>query len=362
MELVKTVLTITGVEMGDDRLIGYISSKQIVENFGPSWLPEYQRGRIESRKKINALKKIFVEHKNIDSIKINLADGDWTTAGKLLTLTGHVHLIDGQQRVCALSESGVIDFNVPVEVYVGLSYSEELKLFHQFNEKATKLSLAELLRSYESLWSDLLRRVLKVRSLPMKVTTGVKQSGISAIQYCTLLYWVASSMLGRQSQVRVPMSSTLKKFMRDSQPRVPEVQIVEVAVRRILQSYVATFGDFDYAATAYKRPVLLAWCHILVDNFLCANGTLDFDGFEKKIHDGSRIVSNALLQEYARDTTTYGHYKMYNYLVDKYFNKNVRKGALLAKIEFTDEDLSGVVVDGITHEEDVEPLAADSYS
>jgi len=310
----------------NDRLVGVINSSDLIEGFDRKvCIPPYQRARVEKKVKISELKQIYKEDREMDVVKLNVREGDLREMASGKTkIIGQYYVIDGQQRILALIDSKVKDLDIPVQIWMGLTYDEELRLFNQFNAKPTKLTVADMIKSYNSPLSDLVRRVLKSRMYPIRMSLNQATKGLTVTSYSTLLCLVHKKMVDGVRRTHCPSSTSLKSFMEDSRPSEAEMRTIEISMRRILQAYVDVFGDYSHGTLVYKRPFFLAWTHIMVDQFLQPGGTIDFGPFKAKFNRVQSLRTNSVVMEYAQDNSGYGHQRLYDFFVKKHFNRGMK--------------------------------------
>src|ERR1035437_8167872 len=109
-----------GVVTKENELSGAISSSEIILNFSDAWIPKYQRQRLKNSSKISALKDVFLNNKSINAVqfqfkgKITKSKADPTN----MILDGDLEVMDGQQRIYALYETGVETYMLPVQIYI----------------------------------------------------------------------------------------------------------------------------------------------------------------------------------------------------------------------------------------------------
>lgn len=319
-----------GVKIEDTKLMGTITSGELIDNFQKTWIPKYQRERKRSKKKIKELIQIYETHDHLDALRINLL-GEYAREGRYYLLDGSLHFIDGQQRLLALIDSGVRDYKVPVELYVNLEYDEELRLYRQFNEKATKLTFAEQVKAYESPLSEHLRKVAIQKSrYPIQVSLN-RRTGVTYFMFCALMFWIHRRMFVMQTFDTIPTTADLRTFM-DKQYSSREAQQIEFAVRNMLDLFRQVFGEYDYKSDAYRQAFLLGWCHVMIDKFLDnSTGKYDLRGADK--FKRRSLIDNSYIKQLARDSNrNIGHRRLYDEIV-KFFNKGKRQKNRLEGIQ-----------------------------
>lgn len=169
------MLYFDGVKIAADYMTGVVSSDELIEKFSESWIPHYQRERVLNKRKINSLKAIFLSGGKIDSIKINRI-GEYAKEGRQAIISGSFRVIDGQQRLWALKESGAKGLKIPVELYLNIPEPEEIKLFHQFNRDPSKLTFGELAKSTGGSFASVVSRVIKDKAYPVRVNVNSRAS------------------------------------------------------------------------------------------------------------------------------------------------------------------------------------------
>lgn len=315
-----------GVSFGQDRMIGFINSKELVLGFNESWIPHYQRERILRRKKINTLIDIYKNHKPIDSVKLNLNGKVQKGDDNDMILDGEFHIIDGQQRLCALKDSGVLDYKVPVELYINTSIEEEIRLFHQFNSAGTKLTFGELAKSYQGPMADMMRAQLRnKKTMPIPLAVNSTRMGLTLSSYVPIVLWVSRKMKTGATLESVPASKRCANFLQEEHDQ-DHVMMVDYAVRNLLKNHVELFGDYDPVAISYRKGFLLAWMHVLINNFLTKLGTIDFEKFKAKLPALPGLLRNAHLREML-NASTGNHALIYNSIID-HFNYKLKGGHL----------------------------------
>lgn len=297
----KTAYYFFGVNVAKDRMVGYIESSDIIRGFDQSWMPAYQRDRILKPKKVNALTKIFQTGAPIDSVKLNLI-GNADVTGEEAILEGTFHVIDGQQRLWSLKESGVANYRMPVELYLNLPYDREVELFHQYNTAATKLTFGELAKSCSGPMADSLRATLNNKKYPVPLSVNSPKLGVTLSVFAAVLHWCHRKLIMGERRTSVNSGRGLRSFLEESyEPK--EIQTVEFAVRNLFELHVKTFGNFDVRAMAYRRGFMLAWFQVIVDNFLQPTGKIDFGAFKDKAKSIPHIFNNAAFREVVTKTS-----------------------------------------------------------
>lgn len=315
--------------VNNDTINGFIKSKDFLSIFNrnQSFIPWFQRDRIETPTKINSLKDVFAAKKKIDPITINLR-GDFRELKSCIKLDGELRIIDGQQRCMALKESGVEDYDLPVIVHYNLTEDQEIDLFHRL-QKSTRLSFGEQAKSLKGPLADMFRTVLKSRNHPIPISLrGNHKYGMSASAYCSILHWVwEKHSLGSVFASVRRGKDLITLLVTDMSKR--EAEIVEFKTRKVLKEYVKIFGTYDSTATVYNRSFMLAFCHIMVAHFMDKDGKISYHGFSGKIKDIDRLLTNAGFREVMRGTSDANHAYLCNEII-KYLNKNKHKNRIPA--------------------------------
>lgn len=320
-----------GVETGTGRRVGYINSDAIVDCFDEKWIPSYQRDRITVKRKVDSLISIFKEHKPIDTIKLSLK-GELTSHKGELLLDGRIHVIDGQQRLWSLKESGVRDYRMPVELYVNLDEDEEIELFHQFNTEGTKLTFGELAMSYRGPLAEMVQRIQRSKNYPVKLSVNHLKKGMTLSVFCPLIYWVHRKLVKDLKVENPPAGKLLRSVLQDPTVTQYEVKTIEFSVRQLIDNYIRLFGNWDPKARAYRRQIILGFMHVFVDNFLLDNGRLEFRTFKRKLsYDAlADFLKDAYTMELSSEGARSAHKRVYNHIIE-YLNRS-RKGDRLPMV------------------------------
>lgn len=300
-----------GVSVGEGRSIGYITSAELIRDFGPEWMLPYQRERVSRRTKITALTKIFTDHEPIDAIKLNLI-GSVQQDGREAILEGSLHVIDGQQRLWALKESGVTDFRMPVELYLNLSYDQEVRLFHQFNDDGTDLSFGDLCRSFQGPMAEMFRKLVKSKTFPVKLAHNNSKVGMTPSMFLPVMDYAYRRMFKREVVITTRSGKELKRFLQaEYSPR--EVEVVEFVTRNVVAGFVSRFGTYDCRAMAYRRSWFQAWCHLVIDHFVTDTGQVSFGTRKEKVQGLHSLLQNARVRELMSQPS---HVEIYDIMVD----------------------------------------------
>lgn len=310
----------------DNRLSGFISGKELISNFDARvYFPKYQRERIRSTLKINQLKEIFQNNGRIDPITLNLL-GDYRENNYSISLSGDIHVIDGQQRLYALRDVDAVDYNMPVFIHYNLDEPEEIKLFHQLNSKRTNLSFGELAKSCTGAFANVFRAALKSRKIAINVVIRGNKGGMNASIYTNLLYWAHTKIFREETIKSITVGKSALRFLSLDIPE-KEAQITGYAVQSILENYVDVFGTFDKSAMPYRRSFFLAWNHVVIDNFINKIGHVNFRKFKTKIGQVDKLLRNAYLRELVSASGDSQNFMVYNMIVE-HMNKSMRSDKL----------------------------------
>lgn len=281
-----------GVNFGEDRNIGFIRSDELIDGFNDNWIPDYQRGRIERTKKINSLINIFKTGDHIDAIKLNFI-GEIEKEKGAMVLDGRFHVIDGQQRLWALQESEVRDYNMPVELYDNLTIEEEVKLFHRFNSDNTALTFGEMARSFRGPMAQLVQHQYKKKTLPVPLGVNTRVQGLTLSTFVPLMLWAHQKMTAGVTMESAASGTRLKNFLKDETITKRDVEICDFVLKNLLNEYIEIFGTYDHRSDAYGRVFFLAWQHVIINNFLLPTGKVDFHKFKTKIKLAPDLLKNA---------------------------------------------------------------------
>lgn len=301
-----------------DRLSGFIKASEFKKNWEPETLFQwYQRARVEKKRKIESLKETFKNNGRIDGITVNLI-GDFEDKGDgKIVLKGALHVVDGQQRLCALVESDC-DYSLPVVVHYNLTMEQEVDLFEKLNRTQTKLSTGEHVNTCKGPFADRFREVLNSSRYPLKVTLRGSAGGLSASAWCALLHWAHHRLNGVRFSQQVS-GGNLVKFM-EKDVTETESNKAAVVVRRLLEKFVEIYGTYSPESIAYTRGFMMCWCHVVINNFVTSSCSLDTRGFEGKL-DMRKLLHNSYVRELIGGSTT--HPLLYDAMV-KHLNHKKR--------------------------------------
>lgn len=329
-----------GVSVGEGRMNGYIKSCELIDGFSKSWFPQYQRDRVMRKKKINDLIDIFKNNKPIDSVKINFI-GKHELYDTEAILEGKLHFIDGQQRVRALVDAGNREYKLPVELYLNLPYEEEVRLFHQYNRDATKLTFGDLIKSSSGIYPDIIRRFVKRKDVPVPVAINSSANGVNLPVFCPILWLVHRKFANGILSERAPTGNRLIEMLSKDHDE-KQALIVEFALNNLLASYAEIFGDFDNKATYYRRAFIMPCLHVFINFFLESNGKVDFGKFKGKVRDFTALPNNSRVKELmSRGGDPSSMIEMYNIFIDE-LNHKLKHGHLPS---FTDIKMERTMVE-----------------
>lgn len=283
----------------DERVMnGYIVSNQIVLNFNQKWIPDYQRERLMRRNKIYGLKKIFSENKVIDSVKLHLKGQVKETSTKDdYTLSGELTILDGQQRITALYETGVENYVLPVELYINCDREKLIERFRNYNGAGTLLSMGDYVASFSGPMARLLQKAMKERdkdqsewSIPIN-RTGNKY-GLSAATGAALLYWCHYHMKKTEPDMIIPKTRHIKNFLDDKTITERETALASFGLKNLCNMFTETFGTFDHSDISYKRIFFMAFNLVVVRNLMLPNGSISNKRFSLKIKNMRKDLFN----------------------------------------------------------------------
>lgn len=315
----NTSVEFTGTKLSENMWIGFFNSSELITKFSSQWIPEYQRDRVMIKSKIEDLKKLYSAGSSIGSIKVafigDVVRGD---SGRTASLNGKFSVIDGQQRLYALQESKAKGIRIPVEVFLNMREDEEIKLFNQYNTKATRLKSGDIVKSCSGSFGTLNKKILKYDTLPIKVSVNKSKVALPLASLCRLEYMIhkkLNSKVKQDSLVR-PNADQIHKFLSDSFLNEVVLQN-EFALKNLLQEYVEKFGEFDNRSTAYMRTFFFAWQTMVVQNFLMGSGQIDFSKFKNKAKQVSvQAVKSSRIKELCSGGGDLAHSEVYKILID----------------------------------------------
>ena len=266
-----STITFKGVRLSENYCIGMMDLGNLRGAFKQHWIPDYQRERVMRKVKINELVRLFVEKRPVDAIKLNYRGAVNETAEGIFELDadrGHISIIDGQQRVLAALDSGVDDYQLPVELHFDLSREREVNLFWQFNHRATKLQSAELLKSSRGPYGHLLRNLTTYPTIPVKtVVRAGNRQGISLSAQARIIYTIHRAIHANEVLLYLASVTQTFKLLDEEVPREQVVATEQVFIH-LWETFVSIFGEFDSKAMAYRGAVHLAMFKVFIIHFL----------------------------------------------------------------------------------------------
>jgi hypothetical protein len=312
-------------------MTGTVSSKELIECFGKHWIPFYQRERVMRAKKINSLIDVFKTGGKIDSIKLCLlGEYEYDPKAEVAVLDGKFIVIDGQQRLWALKESGATNLRIPVELFINICEEEQIALFHQFNRDQTKLCFGDLVKSTSGSFSEALRFLANPKrgELAIPLTTQTAKHSIGMALFCPVMFQVYMFIYKNLRLSSTNKGGKLLEFFSETYPK-SEVAMTSFAMQNIMKITTDMFGTFDQKATVYRRPFFLAWCAVIINNFLMKTGKVELGKFESKIRDmPNRLGNNARIKELVRSGGDGVVVEIYNEIIDA-LNHKLHRGHLM---------------------------------
>lgn len=291
----------SGVWVRNDKeeqvMSGYIISDQIIANFSNKWIPDYQRERLHRHTKISALKKIFTANKVIDGVKFHLKGKvTKTETSDDYILDGDITVLDGQQRMWALYETGIESYVVPVELYVNTDREKLIERFRNFNGAGTSLSMGDYVASFSGSMARVLQKAMKEKDrdedwqIPINRKGG--KFGLSAATGAVLLYWCHFHMKKSEPDAIVPKTRHIKNFLDDKNLSEREATLAVFGVKNLLNNFVENFGTFDSADTSYKRSFFLAFNLLMVRQMMQPTGAINTKRFTIKLRNMRKDLFN----------------------------------------------------------------------
>lgn len=318
-----------GVSVASDFMTGTIASRDLIKHFDRTWIPSYQRERVMSKRKISSLVGIFKEGRKIDSIKLNLRGEiceDKKTGDAILE--GMFSVIDGQQRLFALRDSGADHLRVPIELYLNIPLEEEVRLFHQFNKEATKLKFGELAKSTQGEYGKLVQKLLRPQTrvdIPIVINGGKTGMGLSVI--APLIHYIHKRQIEEVHLQDLLTGKNLLKFL-EKPFDANTVMRVEFALKNVLSEYAKIFGNFDHRALAYRRAMLHAFTKVAIREFVEPTGKVDYRKFKKRIYEiPSMFMKNSVVMEKISQGTQEATIDLEIFLIE-YLNRHMKHDQL----------------------------------
>lgn len=322
-----------GIVTKENELSGVISSSEIILHFSDAWIPGYQRQRLKNSNKISALKNVFIENKSINAVqfqfkgKITKSKADPTD----MILDGDLEVMDGQQRIYALYESGVETYMLPVQIYINREKEEEVEMFHRYNT-STSLNLADYMLSFNGPMAKFIQRQMKKtpksdpNHIPLSRTGNA--SGLAVGTGGVLLFWSYYHMICMEPSRIIPRTKALKVFFQDETISDTESKLTAFAYQNLCNTFVSVFGEFDHSASAYKRAFFLAWNLLMVRNFMDRTGHIDIRKFKAKaMAINTELFDKAKFKEIKLGFSDESIEQIYDMLI-RHFNHKLQKDHL----------------------------------
>lgn len=314
----KPAVYFKGIFGGDGSAMGYIKGSDIRTNFGKTWIPEYQRERILSKSKVKALVDVWRSGKKMDAVKVNFLGTpklvDASTS--LYLLEGGFNTVDGQQRLYSFRDSGVVDRWISTELYHNLSIEEEIDMFRRYH-KGTGLKFGDFIKSAQGPLADIIRYFLRngVSDVPVTVNNGINLALVAPIMR------MAHSKAVRRTRIKTFRADPATfAFIENDKIDQGHANLIKHAAENLFRAYSDVMGTYDKKAVAYKRPIFMAFMHLLVNEFLTENGSVDFRRFKAKVRSVPQILDSSYMKQEVNKSSRTTNPSIYNEFVE-FLNK-----------------------------------------
>lgn len=292
MSLVHFVGTI----ISENQRIGFIKSGDILSNMDEKWIPSYQRERVDNRNKVLGIMAMYNERPNeAPPVRISFT-GKIEADKKEAILDGKFSIIDGQQRLLALRDSGNKNVSVAVQLYINIAVGDEVRMF-QAQKHQSKLTFGDYANSLNCPAGAWLRKWLTKNTLPIRVSANPSANSLGLNLVCAIYRYCYRRMIDKTNVKTSVHGKGLISFLENLQDDKTKLSLVEYGLSNILKEYLRIFGEFDPRAAAYKRSFMLACCHLFVDAFITDSGHLNFGIHEKKTNAIPEIFRSSKMRE-----------------------------------------------------------------
>ena len=291
-------LFILGTRKSDDpkkgegnEIAGWIESGELIQEFSESWFPPYQRDRVQRKKKIHELKETILAGESLPAVTLNLV-------GKVRAVTdgfnfeGDIHVIDGQQRIRAMIDTGKKDYLLVVTAHINLDEKDEKLKFIKLNTKGTKLPFGYLTRALDGPGADLIRRLLKRGVAAVPISVNDRSKGITVSWLAPIVHMIYKRLVDKTTRIKYATTSEVTKFLSDESPK-ERLSAVEFATKNLLAEYAKIFGNFDSRAQAYARGIFLPVTLVMIHNFITSEGKFNYKSFRTKIEEAPHKFLNS---------------------------------------------------------------------
>lgn len=330
----------------DQNYTGVIRSSELIEKFDKRWIPNYQRVRVPSKKKINSLIEIFKSNSPLEAIVLGIQGSyDHDRRKSAAVFEGRVSVIDGQQRLWALVDSGVENILVKVDIHLNIEPEKEIALFHQLNKDGTDLTFGELAKSVPGSFADLVRLYLKKKDLlPFHLLVNGNNGGMSLSMFCPIIYLTHKKVILNTLYASSPSGKRSMNFLSENHPD-KDVAMVQFAVKNMMEAYVEHFGAYNNKADAYKRSFFLAWNRLIINQFLTPEGKVEYGKFKQKMMEAPvKIMNDAMTKQVLRTGGDQAIMLIYDLIVEHLNHKlaldSGRRLPLLNQIGFVEDSFT----------------------
>jgi len=322
-------------------IVGWVQSREIIDQFTRDVFPAYQRDRVNRKKKINDLKNVINRGETLPAVSLNLI-GSVRKVTDGFNFEGDVHVIDGQQRICAMVDAGKPDYLLCVQAYVNLPYEVEVKKFQDLNTKGTKLPFGYLVRSIVGPSAELVRKFARRGVSPLPIAVHDRKKGITFGWLAPIVQLLYMKLMQRKVRLKYANSAEVASFLADGSSD-GRLSVVEFATRNLLSEYARIFGSYDHKALAYSRSMFMSIGLVIIHNFVTREGRIEYRGFRAKMNNAADFLSNA----YVRQLVTAGGSGGSNDLVYDEFIRYLNRGCRYENRLHTLSEMRNRVEEGV---------------
>lgn len=315
----KQDLSFRGIKINDKKMIGTLSSFEIIKKLNDTWIPSFQRERILNKNKVESLKRVYNSDGIMDAVKICLSGTYQEIKDNNYELRGDFTIIDGLQRLSALKESEAIGIDIPCELYLNIDGTEQISIFRQFNYKSTRLSQGDLIKSCNGTLGEYNKRVMSEKLLPISFSIRKMQNSMTLSSLVRLEY-VLYKRLNEKGDNFIfrPGIDKMLTFLNETLSNIDFINL-EKTMKEYLLDYKYRFGDFDANTVAYSRSFFFAWTSLIITKFMNKNGIVNYNKFGSKV---GQVITRATKSSKIKELSTAGAdvstMEIYKILIDMF--------------------------------------------
>lgn len=331
----KTPRISPGVE---PRFSGTFTSGDLIDAFQiDTWIPEYQRRRVPSKAKINSIINTYKERVEIPAIYLNVKGTATCRTDGTVDLKGDISVIDGRQRLEALVDSGVRDYPMLAVVCMNKSLKDQVTLFHALNDQVTSLSFGELAKSYMTAGGDLVRKIINSKVFPYKIGPIGSKDTMSLSLVAPMMFWAHKRL--NEGVTVANLKSQPKPLFQSPERTAEEMDMVEEALRSVLDLFRDLFGTYAGGALAYRRAFFLSLCHILVFSFMDDGGRINLGKFAKKFKSiQNKFLCRADIRELLQGGSADDNMRRMRKELEVFLNHKMKGDKIVTLDELTEQE------------------------